>query len=94
MTPDISSSFDPNLDFHWKGKHVFDKEIKFSPNQRLHINQLNFSNSNIQSVLVNVQGKPSLLEPSVPSSYLQFDGNRIIWTPLVLSSETLGVLEL
>ena len=94
MTPDISSSFDPNLDFHWKGKHVFDKEIKFSPNQRVHINQLSFSNSNIQSVLVNVQGKPSLLEPSVPSSYLQFDGNKIIWTPLVLSSETLGVLEL
>ena len=94
MTPDISSFFDPNLDFHWKGKHVFDKEIKFSPNQRFHINQLSLTNTSNTSLLVNAQGKPSLLEPSVPSTYLHFDGNTLIWTPLVLSTETLGVLEL
>ena len=94
MTPDISSSFDPNLDFHWKGKHIFDKEIRFSPNQRFNLNQITFSNTKSQSLLINVQGKPSLLEPSLPSTYLHFDGNNLTWLPLVLSNETLGVLEL
>jgi len=94
MTPDISSSFDPNLDLHWKGKHIFDKEIRFSPNQRFNLNQITFSNTKSQSLLVNVQGKPSLLEPSTPSTYLHFDGNALTWIPLVLSNETLGVLEL
>ena len=94
MTPDISISFDPNLDFHWKGKHIFDKEIRFSPNQRFNLNQITFSNTKSQSLLVNVQGKPSLLEPSIPSTYLHFDGNALTWIPLVLSNETLGVLEL
>ena len=94
MTPDISSSFDPNLDFHWKGKHIFDKEIRFSPNQRFNLNQITFSNTKSQSLLINVQGKPSLLEPSLPSTYLHFDGNNLAWLPLVLSNETLGVLEL
>jgi hypothetical protein len=94
MTPDISSSFDPNLDFHWKGKHIFDKEIRFSPNQRFNLNQIIFSNTKSQSLLINVQGKPSLLEPSLPSTYLHFDGNALTWLPLVLSNETLGVLEL
>jgi hypothetical protein len=94
MTPDISSSFDPNLDLHWKGKHIFDKEIRFSPNQRFNLNQITFSNTKSQSLLVNVQGKPSLLEPSIPSTYLHFDGNALTWIPLVLSNETLGVLEL
>lgn len=94
MTPDISSSFDPNLDFHWKGKHIFDKEIRFSPNQRFNLNQITFSNTKSQSLLINAQGKPSLLEPSLPSTYLHFDGNSLTWLPLVLSNETLGVLEL
>ena len=94
MTPDISSSFDPNLDFHWKGKHIFDKEIRFSPNQRFNLNQITFPNTKSQSLLINVQGKPSLLEPSLPSTYLHFDGNTLTWLPLVLSNETLGVLEL
>jgi hypothetical protein len=94
MTPDIFSSFDPNLDFHWKGKHIFDKEIRFSPNQRFNLNQITFSNTKSQSLLINVQGKPSLLEPSLPSTYLHFDGNNLAWLPLVLSNETLGVLEL
>ena len=94
MTPDISSSFDPNLDLHWKGKHIFDKEIRFSPNQRFNLSQITFSNTKSQSLLVNVQGKPSLLEPSTPSTYLHFDGNALTWIPLVLSNETLGVLEL
>ena len=92
MTPDISSSFDPNLDFHWKGKHIFDKEIRFSPNQRFNLNQITFSNTKSQSLLINVQGKPSLLEPSLPSTYLHFDSNNLDWLPLVLSNKTLGVL--
>jgi hypothetical protein len=94
MTPDISSSFDPNLDLHWKGKHIFDKEIRFSPNQRFNLSQITLTNTKSQSLLINVQGKTSLLEPSLPSTYLHFDGNALTWLPLVLSSETLGVLEL
>ncbi len=85
--------FDPNLDFVWTGKHSFSSEIKFSLNQKFNSSQIFFTDEKPNSILVSLQNKFSSLQATDPSSYLQFDGLNIIWKPLVLSSNILGVLD-
>jgi len=85
--------FDPNLDFVWSGKHTFSNEIKFSSNQKFNSSQIFITNDKPNSILVSLQNKISLLEAIDPSSYLQFDGISLSWKPLILSSKTLGVLD-
>lgn len=85
--------FDPNLDFEWTGKHSFSNEIKFSSNQKFNSSQFFISNDKPNSILVSLQNKISLLEATDPSSYLQFDGNKLSWKPLILSPNVFGVLD-